>query len=44
MNSVEHRKYVEYQKSKGKNVNKLAKTIKYVSKYQVRLREEEEEV
>ena len=39
---VEHRKYVEYQKSKSKNVNKQwQKLSNIVCKYWVRLREEE---
>ena len=39
MNSVEHRKHVEYQKSKAKNVNKLWQKLFDISKYQVSLRD-----
>ena len=39
MNSVEHRKHVEYQKSKAKNVNKLWQKLFDITKYQVSLRD-----
>ena len=39
MNFVEYQKFVEYKKTKGKNVIKLA--IQYINKYQVSLREKE---